>query len=97
DAHGRLVTVATATGATARALGVADEAEPIRRALGYERRVTIVRAGRGLAIRASAPVVDDSWRLRGAVVLTVPLDAGFADQLKAELSADVVLYAAGEP
>ncbi len=96
DAKGRLVTVHAASGTTAGALGVADEAEPIKRALAYERRVTIVRAGRGLAIRASAPVVDDSWRLRGAVVVTVPLDAGFTDQLKAQLSADVVIYAGEE-
>ena len=93
DAAGRLVTVYASSSTTAQALGVADEAEPIRRALAYERRVTIVRAGRGLALRASAPVVDDSFRLRGAVVLTVPLDAGFADQLKAQLSADVLIYA----
>jgi signal transduction histidine kinase len=97
DAHGRLVTVVTASSTTGRALGVADDAEPVRRALAYERRVTIVRAGPGLAIRASAPVVDDSWRLRGAIIVTVPLDTGFADQLKAQLAADVVLYAGGEP
>ncbi len=97
DANGRLVSLYAAPGTSPRALGVADEAEPIRRALAYERRVTIVRAGRGLAIRASAPVVDDSWRLRGAVLVTVPFDAGFADQLKAELAADIVIYAGSDP
>ena len=95
DADGRLVSVYATPGT--QALGVGEDAEPIRRALQYERRVTIVRAGKGLAIRASSPVVDDAWRLRGAVVVTVPLDAGFADQLKAQLAADIVVYSGNEP
>ncbi|MEO6952691.1 MAG: GAF domain-containing protein, partial [Polyangia bacterium] len=97
DAEGRLVSVYAAPGTQTQGLGVSDDAEPIRRALQYERRVTIVRAGKGLAIRASTPVVDDSWRLRGAVVVTVPLDAGFTDQLKAQLAADIVVYSGNDP
>ena len=97
DAEGRLVSVYAPPGTQTQPLGISDDAEPIRRALQYERRVTIVRAGKGLAIRASSPVVDDAWRLRGAVVVTVPLDAGFTDQLKAQLAADIVVYSGNEP
>ncbi|MGZ3408005.1 MAG: GAF domain-containing protein, partial [Polyangia bacterium] len=74
--------------------------EAIRGALSYERRVTIARGptpGAPLMIRASAPVVDDAYQLRGAVVVSVPLDAEFADRLKAQLAADVVVYQADAP
>jgi signal transduction histidine kinase len=74
--------------------------EAIRGALSYERRVTIARGpspGAPLMIRASAPVVDDAYQLRGAVVVSVPLDAEFADRLKAQLSADVVVYETDAP
>ena len=70
----------------------ADGAETIRRALGYERHVTLARVGKSLIVRAATPVVDDAFQLRGAVVLSVPLDSTFADRLKAQLSADVVVY-----
>src|SRR5262249_34933547 len=71
------------------ALSLPDQAEPIRRALGYERRVTVA-AGRGhLVVRAFAPIVSEGYQLRGAVVASIPFDAEFADRLKAELSADV--------
>ncbi len=63
--------------------------------------MTIARAGgpggHRLVIRASAPVVDTTFRLRGAVIETVPLDSDFADRLKAELSADVVVYEGDAP
>ena len=74
--------------------------EAIRGALSYERRVTIARGpspGSPILIRASAPVVDDAYQLRGAVVVSVPLDAEFADRLKAQLAADVVVYQADAP
>ncbi|MGZ3427770.1 MAG: GAF domain-containing protein, partial [Polyangia bacterium] len=74
--------------------------DAIRGALSYERRVTIARGptpGAPLMIRASAPVVDDAYQLRGAVVVSVPLDAEFADRLKAQLAADVVVYQADAP
>ncbi|MSP60040.1 MAG: HAMP domain-containing protein [Myxococcales bacterium] len=84
-------------------LRLTDGAEPIRRALAYERRVTLERVvdgglGReGVVVRAAAPVLDEGFRLRGAVVVTVPLDAEFADRLKAQLAVDVVLYAGDRP
>jgi signal transduction histidine kinase len=74
--------------------------DAIRTALSYERRVTIARAstpGSPIIIRASAPVVDDAYQLRGAVVVSVPLDAEFADRLKAQLAADVVVYQRDAP
>jgi len=77
-----------------------SSAEAIRGALSYERRVTIARGpspGAPLMIRASAPVVDDAYQLRGAVVVSVPLDAEFADRLKAQLAADVIVYQADAP
>lgn len=77
-----------------------SSASAIRGALSYERRVTLARAstpGSPIIIRASAPVVDDAYQLRGAVVVSVPLDAEFADRLKAQLAADVVVYQADAP
>jgi signal transduction histidine kinase len=77
-----------------------SSAEAIAGALSYERRVTIARGpspGSPIIIRASAPVVDDAYQLRGAVVVSVPLDAEFADRLKAQLSADVVVYQGDAP
>ena len=99
DAEGRVVGRHWVSGKTARELEVADGSEAIRHALAYERRVTIARPpdGRGLVVRASAPVVDDGFQLRGAVVASVPLDAEFADRLKAQLAADVVIYVDDAP
>ena len=96
DARGRVVAW---HGRSARfsALTLSDGADLIRSALAYERHVTLEAAGGELVLRAAAPVVDDAFVLRGAVVLTVPLDAEFADRLKAELAADVVFYAADAP
>jgi signal transduction histidine kinase/HAMP domain-containing protein len=90
DASGKVVGRRAIGGRGGKALE--DGAEPIRQALSYERRVTLVRGEKGLYIRACAPVVDDRFQLRGAVVVSVPLDAEFADRLKAQLSADVVIY-----
>jgi two-component system, NtrC family, sensor kinase len=99
DAAGHLVGRHAVSGKTAKELEVADDSEAIRHALAYERRVTIARPpdGKELVIRASAPVVDDSFQLRGAVVASVPLDAEFADRLKAQLAADVVIYVDDAP
>jgi signal transduction histidine kinase len=99
DADGKVVGRRFVGGRGSRALQLANNAEPIRNALGYERRVTIERPGDAhlLVIRAVAPVVDEAYQLRGAVVVTVPLDAEFADRLKAQLSADVIVYQADKP
>jgi signal transduction histidine kinase len=99
DVQGHLVGRYAVAGKGARELEVGDASEPIQRALAYERRVTIARPpeGRELVIRASAPVVDEGFQLRGAVVVSVPLDAEFADRLKAQLAADVVIYVDDAP
>src|SRR5262249_33162882 len=72
DAEGKVVGRRAIGGAGPRALELPDNAEPIRHALGYERRVTIARVDRALIIRATAPVVDEGYQLRGAVVVSVP-------------------------
>ena len=46
-----------------------------------------------LIIRASAPVIDDTFALRGTVVFTVPLDGDFADGIKGALGLDVLIHA----
>lgn len=98
DAHGQVV--------GRRAVGgqqgldefrLAGGAELIRRALGYERRVTLERISGKLVMRAAAPVVDDAFQLKGAVIVSVPLGAEFADRLKAELAADIIFYAGEQP
>lgn len=96
DTTGRVV---ARRGEVAHAEGIllADGAEPIREALGYVRRVTLASSDGRLLIRAVAPVLSDDSRLRGAVVLTVPLDTEFADRLKAQLSTDVILYSGTVP
>ena len=59
----------------------------------FERRVTIVPVDHQLVVRASAPVVDPSFQLRGVVVLSMPLDAAVAEEVKAALGADVLIFA----
>src|SRR5262245_36957616 len=74
-----------------------DGSESIRRALGYERRGTVAKVGEELVVRAITPVVDDTFQLRGAVVVSVALDGDFADRLKAQLAADVLVYEEARP
>ncbi len=63
----------------------------------FERRVTIVPVDHQLVVRASAPVVDPSFQLRGVVVLSMPLDAAVAEEVKAALGADVLIFAGTDP
>lgn len=76
-------------------LGVTAASPSVQAGLSYERRVTVVRIGEGLVVRATAPIVDRRFRLVGVVVLSVPLDGLFADRLKASLGADVLIIAGG--
>lgn len=78
-----------------RGLGVTSESPPIRSGLTYERRVTVVRVDEQLVVRASAPIVDERFELRGVAVLSVPLDSVFADSVKASLGSDVLILAGG--
>lgn len=98
DANGKGVgTYWAGVGQGADDLRVPDGAPAIRTALGFERQVTLVRLGDRLAVRAVSPVVDDNFLLRGAVVVTVPIDTGMVDRLKARLATDLVFYAGERP
>jgi two-component system, NtrC family, sensor kinase len=98
DASGRIVGRRTVGGSgQLERLKLEDGAKAVKRALGYERRVTFSKVGDELVVRAASPVVDDAFQLAGAVVVTVPLDSEFADRLKSQLAADVVLYAGDAP
>jgi len=74
-------------------MGVTSASPAVQAGLTFERRVTVVPLGDTLVVRATAPVVDSSFRLVGVVVLSIPLDGFFADQLKASLGADVLIIA----
>ncbi len=75
-----------------RGLRVGSQSPSVQNALGYERRVTIVRVGQLLVVRASAPIVDAAYMLQGVVVLSVPLDGEFADGVKSALGTDVIIF-----
>ncbi|HUS33587.1 MAG TPA: HAMP domain-containing protein, partial [Kofleriaceae bacterium] len=57
----------------------------------WTRTVTLVAIGDQVVVRAVSPIVDASLSLRGVAVLSVPLDADFADSIKGALSADVLI------
>ncbi|HZJ71162.1 MAG TPA: HAMP domain-containing protein, partial [Planctomycetota bacterium] len=78
-------------------IAVASSSPLVEAGRKFERRVTIVPVGRQLVVRASAPVVDASFQLRGVVVLSMPLDAAVAEEVKAALGADVLIFAGTEP
>ncbi len=54
-------------------------------------RLTLERTAAGVVVRASAPVVGAGLEARAVVVLTTPLDGGFADGLRAALGGDVLI------
>jgi signal transduction histidine kinase len=80
-----------------RQLSVGEDAEPVHAALAYERRVTLIQATGELAVRACAPVLDETYQLRGAVVVTTPLDTNFADLIKGALAVDVIFHLGDAP
>jgi two-component system, NtrC family, sensor kinase len=82
------------------AMDPADRSSPvILRALAYERTVSIEAAGTQLVVRAALPLVDPALRLLGAAVVTVPVDGGVVDRLRAALGAgrEVVIYRGHQP
>jgi signal transduction histidine kinase len=81
------------------ALAASDQSPVVRRALNYERTVSIEPAGAELVVRAALPVVDSALRLLGTVVVTVPIDGGVVDRLRAALGAgrEVVVYRGRAP
>ncbi len=72
-------------------LRVGPESPAVQAGLAFENRVTIVREKDLLVVRATAPIVDDSYMLQGVVVISVPLDSAFVDSVKAALGADVII------
>ncbi|MBT8496430.1 MAG: GAF domain-containing protein, partial [Deltaproteobacteria bacterium] len=74
-------------------LGVGEGDPVLAAGLAYERRLTLAPVGDELVVRASAPIVDESYTLKGAVVLSLPLDSQFADVLKGALGTDVLVFA----
>lgn len=82
-------------------LRVDTDSRPVRDALAYKSPLTIdavtINAEKGvlvvLVVRAAAPVLDSSYRLRGLVILSVPLDGPFTDGLKGALGTDVLIFA----
>ena len=75
-------------------LRVPPRSAPVVAALEYQSPLTIEPVGRILVVRAAAPIVDPSYRLLGAVVVSSPLDGQFADELKSALGTDVLIFAA---
>ncbi|HVU52069.1 MAG TPA: ATP-binding protein [Polyangia bacterium] len=81
------------------ALEASDRSPVVRRALDYERTVSIEPAGAALVVRAALPLVDPALRLLGAVIVTVPIDGAVVDRLRAALGAgrEVVVYRGRSP
>jgi len=94
-----LVVAERVVGNPARFQGLALPANAplIRDGLSYERKVTIVRVGEVLVVRAVAPVVDSRYVLRGVVVMSMPLDGDFADGVKGALGTNVLIFAGNAP
>ncbi|HVZ74647.1 MAG TPA: ATP-binding protein [Polyangia bacterium] len=71
----------------------------VRRALGYERTVSVEGAGTQLVVRAGLPLVDAGLRMLGTFVETVPVDGAVVDRLRAALGAgrEVVVYQGDHP
>jgi signal transduction histidine kinase len=99
DAGGHLLATRAVGGNEGRYATLGIEADPamIARGLAFERAVTLTARGDVLVVRAVAPVVDASYALRGVVLMSLPLDADFADSLKGALGNDVLIHAGEAP
>ncbi|HUH01490.1 MAG TPA: GAF domain-containing protein, partial [Kofleriaceae bacterium] len=94
DERGVIITERVIGGVESRFAGlrVDTQSQSMRAGLAFERKVTLVRVGDQLVIRAVAPVVDASYMLQGVVVVSVPLDGAFADGVKGALGTDVLIF-----
>ena len=70
-------------------LDTKSDSQAVLRALDYERHVTLVRVGNALVVRASSPVVDQAFKVKGAVVLSTALDERMAEFIKGVVRAEV--------
>jgi two-component system, cell cycle response regulator len=68
------------------------ESPVLIKALNYERSLTLVATREGIVIQAAAPIVDAMFELRGAVVITSPLDEQMADTIKGVVQAEIGFY-----
>ncbi len=77
----------------------ADRSPVVRRALEFERSISIETAGARLALRVALPLCDPALRLLGAAVVSISVDGPVADRVKAELGAarEVIFYRGIEP
>ena len=77
----------------------ADRSPVVRRALEFERSISIESAGRRLVVRVALPLCDRALRLLGAAVVSLSIDGPVADRVKAELGAarEVIFYRGVEP
>ena len=77
----------------------ADRSPVVRRALEFERSISIEPAGSHLVLRVALPLADGALRLLGAAVMSVSLDGPVADRVKAELGAarEVIFYSGIDP
>ncbi|MBC8132238.1 MAG: HAMP domain-containing protein, partial [Deltaproteobacteria bacterium] len=77
----------------------ADRSPVVRRALEFERSISIEPAGARLVVRVALPLCDRALRLLGAAVVSVSIDGPVADRVKAELGAarEVIFYRGVDP
>ncbi len=99
DEHGHIVVASAIGGDDARFAGLGRvEGDPaLIAAVDGPPRVTLERTASGVVVRASAPVVGAGLEARAVVVLTTPLDGGFADGLRAALGGDVLIGELDQP
>ncbi|HET7503611.1 MAG TPA: ATP-binding protein [Kofleriaceae bacterium] len=93
DPGGAVVFDRVLGGAEARfaRLGVLPDDPAVATGRAWGRGVALVAVGDEVIVRAVSPIVDAGLALRGVLVLSMPLDADFADGIKGALSADVLL------
>ncbi len=72
-------------------VGVAPDDPLIAAGTSWTRSVALVAVGDVTVMRAMSPVLDKRLALRGVLVLSSPLDGGFADGIKGALGADVMI------
>ena len=99
SAQGQQQAVAVIGGSATRFAGLAlPNRDPLVLAeQGWVRQVSMTASAGGTIVRAVAPVLDGGFGLRGSIVMSVPLDAEFADALKGALGVEVLLAAPDKP
>jgi signal transduction histidine kinase len=102
DAAGQTIVDQVIGGDVERFAGLAlgPDAPLVRAGQGWAQRVTFDvvsdrKRGDRLVLRAVAPIVDESFTLQGVVVMSVPLDADFADSIKGALGTEVLIAVRG--